>query len=118
MVQTDRGKQDMDAIRDQVAAMEHEEIDLRAKRLAEMADAYGRAIGSGIISSLLGIGLTGVIGFLIFRAEAARRREDWLQGGALGSPRPCSAISRPSSLGTTFWDTCANIWTPTRAPFS
>ena len=38
--------------------MEHEEIDLRAKRLAEMADAYGRAIGSGIISSLLGIGLT------------------------------------------------------------
>ena len=80
-VQTDRGRQDMDAIRDQISAMEHEEIDLRAKRLAEMADAYGRAIGSGIISSLLGIGLTAVIGFLIFRAEGARRREDWLQGG-------------------------------------
>src|ERR1700722_10445075 len=84
LVQTDRGKQDMDAIRDQVAAMEREEIDLRAKRLAEKADAYWRAIVSGIISSLLGIGLTGVIGFLIFRAEAARRREDWLQGGRVG----------------------------------
>ncbi len=59
VVQTDRGKQDMDAVRDQVSAMEREEIDLRAKRLAEMADAYGRAIGSGMISSLLGIGLTG-----------------------------------------------------------
>jgi CHASE3 domain sensor protein len=76
VVQSDRGKQDMDAIRDQVSAMEREEIDLRAKRLAEMADAYSRAIFSGIISSLLGIGLTGVIGFLIFRAESARRKED------------------------------------------
>ena len=44
VVQSDRGKQDMDAIRDQVSAMEQEEIDLRAKRLAEMADAYWRAI--------------------------------------------------------------------------
>ncbi len=84
VVQSDRGKQDMDAIRDQVSAMEHEEIDLRAKRLAEMADAYWRAIVSGIISSLLGLGLTGVVGFLILRYEAARRREDWLQTGRVG----------------------------------
>ena len=84
VVQSDRGKQDMDAIRDQVSAMEHEEIDLRAKRLAEMADAYWRAIVSGIISSLLGLGLTGVVGFLILRSEAARRREDWLQTGRVG----------------------------------
>ncbi|MGA9946967.1 MAG: CHASE3 domain-containing protein, partial [Xanthobacteraceae bacterium] len=68
VVQTDRGEQDMDAIRDQVSAMEHEEIDLRAKRLAEMADAYWRAIVSGIVSSFLGLGLTGIVGFLIFRA--------------------------------------------------
>ena len=84
VVQTDRGKQDMDAIRDEVSAMEHEEIDLRAKRLAEMADAYWRAIAGGIISSLLGLGLTGVVGFLILRNEAARRREDWLQTGRVG----------------------------------
>ena len=84
VVQSDRGKQDMDAIRDQVAAMEREEIDLRAKRLAEMADAYWRAILGGIISSLLGLALTGVVGFLILRNEAARRREDWLQTGRVG----------------------------------
>ena len=84
VVQSDRGKQDMDAIRDQVAAMEREEIDLRAKRLEEMADAYWRAIVGGIISSLLGLGLTGVVGFLILRSEAARRREDWLQTGRVG----------------------------------
>src|ERR1700735_3183478 len=83
-VQSDRGKQDMDAIRDSVSAMEHEEIDLRAKRLAEMGDAYWRAILGGIVSSLLGLGLTGVVGFLIVRSEAARRREDWLQTGRVG----------------------------------
>ncbi len=98
-VQTDRGKQDMDAIRDQISAMEHEEIELRAKRLAEMADAYWRAIFSGIISSLLGIGLTGVIGFLIFRAEAARRREDWLQGGRVGLSKAMLGDQPTEQLG-------------------
>jgi CheY-like chemotaxis protein/signal transduction histidine kinase/CHASE3 domain sensor protein len=99
VVQTDRGKQDMDAIRDQVSAMEREEIDLRAKRLAEMADAYWRAIVSGIVSSLLGIGLTGVIGFLIFRAEAARRREDWLQGGRVGLSKAMLGDQQTEQLG-------------------
>jgi signal transduction histidine kinase/DNA-binding response OmpR family regulator/CHASE3 domain sensor protein len=84
VVQTDRGKEEMDAIRTDISAMEQEEIDLRAKRLAEMADAYWRAILGGIISSLLGLGLTGVVGFLILRSEAARRREDWLQTGRVG----------------------------------
>jgi CHASE3 domain sensor protein len=99
VVQSDRGKQDMDAIRDQVSAMEREEIDLRAKRLAEMADAYGRAIGSGIVSSLLGIALTGVIGFLIFRAEAARRKEDWLQGGRVGLSKAMLGDQPTEQLG-------------------
>jgi CHASE3 domain sensor protein len=99
VVQTDRGKQDMDAIRDQVSAMEREEIDLRTKRLAEMADAYSRAIFSGIISSLLGIGLTGVIGFLIFRAEAARRKEDWLQGGRIGLSKAMLGDQPTEQLG-------------------
>ncbi len=84
VVQSGRGKEDMDAIRADVSAMEHEEVDRRATRLAEMADAYWRAIVSGAISSLLGLGLTGVVAFLIFRAEAARRKEDWLQAGRVG----------------------------------
>jgi signal transduction histidine kinase/DNA-binding response OmpR family regulator/CHASE3 domain sensor protein len=99
VVQTDRGKQDMDAIRDQVLAMEHEEIDLRAKRLAEMADAYWRAIAGGIISSLLGLGLTGVVGFLILRNEAARRREDWLQTGRVGLSKAMLGDQPVNQLG-------------------
>jgi CHASE3 domain sensor protein len=54
VVQSDRGKQDMDVIRDQVSAMEREEIDLRAKRLAEMADAYGRAIAAASFPAFSG----------------------------------------------------------------
>jgi signal transduction histidine kinase/DNA-binding response OmpR family regulator/CHASE3 domain sensor protein len=84
VVQSDRGKQDMDEIRAAVSTMVREEIGLRGKRLDEMADAYWRAIVSGIVSSLLGLGLTGIVGFLIFREQAARRREDWLQGGRVG----------------------------------
>ena len=99
VVQSDRGKRDMDAIRDQVSTMQREEIDLRAKRLAEMADAYSRAIYSGIISSLLGIGLTGVIGFLIFRAEAARRKEDWLQAGRVGLSKAILGDQPTEQLG-------------------
>jgi signal transduction histidine kinase/DNA-binding response OmpR family regulator/CHASE3 domain sensor protein len=84
IVQSDRGKQVMDEIRAEVSTMQREEIGLREARLAEMTEAYWRAIASGIISSLLGLGLTGVVGFLIFRAEAARRRADWLQTGRVG----------------------------------
>src|SRR6202046_5216213 len=98
-VQTDRGKQDMDAIRDAVSAMEHEEIDLRAKRLADMADAYWSSILTGVISSLLGLGLTGVVGFLILRSEAARRREDWLQTGRVGLSKAMLGAQPINQLG-------------------
>ncbi len=84
VVETNRGKEEMDAIRAQVSAMVQEEIGLREQRLVEMADAYQKAIVSGALSSLLGLALTGVVGFLIFRAESARRRQDWLQIGRAG----------------------------------
>jgi CheY-like chemotaxis protein/signal transduction histidine kinase/CHASE3 domain sensor protein len=87
VVNSDRGKAEMDAIRGQLAAMGDEEANLRARRLAEMNDAYGTALGSAVISSVLGILLTAIVGFLIRRATLMRRHEDWLQSGqvALGS---------------------------------
>ncbi len=99
VVQSGRGKQEMEEIRADVSVMEHEEIGMRAKRLEEMADAYWRAIVSGIVSSLLGIGLTGVVGFLIFRAEAARRREDWLQAGRVGLSKAMLGDQPTEQLG-------------------
>jgi CheY-like chemotaxis protein/signal transduction histidine kinase/CHASE3 domain sensor protein len=84
IVNTDRGKVEMDAIRSQLAAMARIEADLRDKRVAEMNDAYKTALASGILSGLLGITLTVVVGYLIRRTNAARKREEWLQSGHVG----------------------------------
>ena len=84
MVNTDRGKAEMDAIRIQLSAMDHIETDLRDKRLAEMNAAYKTALASGILSGLLGVILTIVVGYLIRRAAVARRRDGWLQSGHVG----------------------------------
>jgi signal transduction histidine kinase/DNA-binding response OmpR family regulator/CHASE3 domain sensor protein len=84
IVTTDRGKAEMDMIRTQIAAMDQEEAELREKRLAEMSDAYKTALLSGVLSALLGVVLTGVVGFLIRRATLARQLQDWHQSGQVG----------------------------------
>jgi signal transduction histidine kinase/DNA-binding response OmpR family regulator/CHASE3 domain sensor protein len=84
VVTTDRGKIEMDAIRTQLAAMAQVEADLRDRRLSEMNDAYKTALVSGLLSGLLGVVLTGVVGFLIRRTTLARRQEDWLRSGHMG----------------------------------
>ena len=84
IVNTDRGKAEMDAIRAQLSAMDHIEADLRDKRLAEMNAAYKTALVSGVLSGLLGVILTIIVGYLIRRAAIARRRDGWLQSGHVG----------------------------------
>ena len=81
IVNSDRGKLEMDAIRAQITAMGQEEAELRSGRLSEMNEAYRTAIVSGFLSGVLGILLTATIGFLIRRATLARRKEEWLQSG-------------------------------------
>lgn len=84
VVNSDRGKTEMDAIRAQLANMGQEEARLRSARLAEMDNAYSTALTSGVLSGILGILLTATIGVLMRRATLARRREDWLQSGQVG----------------------------------
>ncbi len=83
IVNSDRGKAEMDAIRAQLDAVAQEETSTRVKRLAEMKEAQATALASGLLSGLLGIFLTATIGFLIRRATMARRREEWLQKGQI-----------------------------------
>ena len=84
VVTSDRGKIEMDAIRVQIGAMQQEEVRLREIRLAEMARAYRTAWISVILSTLLGIILTLVVGFLIHRTATIRQRQQWLQAGKVG----------------------------------
>ncbi len=81
VVNTDRGKMEMDAIRTQIAQMALEEENVRSKRLAEMDNAYKTALGTALLSSLTGMLLTLAVGLLIHKAMRARQREEWLQSG-------------------------------------
>ena len=99
VVNSDRGKIEMDAIRTHVMAMAQEEAALRSKRLAEMNDAQKTALASGLLSGLLGILLTVAIGFLIRRATLVRRREEWLQSGQVGLASAMIGDQRIEQLG-------------------
>ena len=84
VVDTDRGKIEMDAIRRQIEAMRNEEDRQRDLRLSEMEIAYRTALLSGVLSSLLGAVLTLAVFYLIRRANRAQAREEWLQAGQVG----------------------------------
>ncbi|HUD29942.1 MAG TPA: CHASE3 domain-containing protein, partial [Novosphingobium sp.] len=81
LVDTDRGKIEMDEVRTQLSSMRQEEARLRAMRIEEMAAAYQSAWVSGVLSCFLGIVLTLVIGLLIRRATLATEQRQWLQAG-------------------------------------
>ncbi|MES2035734.1 MAG: response regulator [Pseudomonadota bacterium] len=84
MVTSDRGKVEMDAIRDGLDVMRREESRLRQLRLAEMEDAYSTALTSGVLSALLGGALTIAVFTLIRRSTRSRARQAWLQSGHVG----------------------------------
>lgn len=84
MVNSDRGKIEMDAVRAQIAAMSGAELEVRLDRLAEMENAQKTARLSTLLSGLLGIALTAAIALLIRKATIVRRRDEWLQAGQVG----------------------------------
>jgi len=83
VVITDRGKQAMDDLRENLAAMKREEARVRGLRQEEMNAAHRVAIVSGIMTALLGIALSTGITWLIRRAQNLRRQQEWFQAGKL-----------------------------------
>ncbi|MGA1834325.1 response regulator [Rhizobium wenxiniae] len=108
IVNSDRGKVAMDAVRGQLSAMSREEAVLRAKRLEEMNNAYGTALLSSVLAGILGILLTIAIGVLIRRSTLARRREEWLQAGNLGLASAMMGDQRTEQLGGSILTYLAN----------
>lgn len=80
----ERGKAEMDAIRNVISELREEERELRAERLDAMHNAYRVAFITSALAGALGIALTIIIGALIRKATLARRREQWLQGAQVG----------------------------------
>jgi len=99
LVNSDRGKAEMDAVREQLTAMRQEETRLRMLRLAEMDSAYTTAFASSVLAGLLGILLTVAIAFLMRQATLSRRRQDWLQSGEVGLNAAVTGDRRIEDLG-------------------
>ncbi|MDE1152678.1 MAG: response regulator [Micavibrio sp.] len=99
VVLTDRGKIAMDQVRDIANNMEREEDRLRDLRIAEMADAFRVAIGSGILTGLLGALMATGVAILVRRSSITRRRQEWLQSGELGLAAVISGERDVTMLG-------------------
>ncbi len=84
VVASDRGKSDMDAVRQAIAGMQAEENQTRQQKLDEMNRAYATAVLSVSVAAIIGVVLSIVITILISRASAQRRRQEWLQAGEAG----------------------------------
>ena len=84
LVNTGRGKDQMEAIRAILASMSGEEALRRRQRLAEASRAYEAAQMTNLLICLLGVILAGMIGGLVRRATLLRQREEWLQAGQAG----------------------------------
>ncbi|HVK11768.1 MAG TPA: CHASE3 domain-containing protein, partial [Gemmataceae bacterium] len=98
-VLTDRGKDAMEDIRGRVEEMEGAEREARGRRIAEMEDAYRVSVASGVLSGLLGVVLSGAVGYLVRRAVVTRRREEWLQSGQVGLAEAAAGERRLDQLG-------------------
>lgn len=95
----EEGRKTMEAIRDQVAKMKEEEVALLKARIAETSTAYRTAVGTGLLTSAVGIALLGFIGYLLRRNALMRRRQDWLQQGQLGLSAAIVGDLRLDQLG-------------------
>ncbi len=99
LVNSDRGKIEMDALRSQLGDMTQEESNLRAQRLADMENAYDTALISSVLAAILGVFLTIAIGVLVRRTTIARRYDEWLRTGHLGLAGAIMGDQRTDQLG-------------------
>ena len=104
VVNSDRGKMEMDAIRAQLGVMGEEEARLRVARVAEMQAAASAATASGVLAALLGMALTLVAGVLIHRAASARQRQAWFQAGQVGLAQAMLGDKTVQQLGDSILD--------------
>ncbi len=84
LVLTDRGKEDMDAIRTLIAEIHSEENIIREQRIQQMRQAFRATLVSSLLTAALGLMLASAVAYLIRRTVISRRREAWLQVGQAG----------------------------------
>lgn len=99
LMRTDRGRTDMEGIRNVVSQLRLEAGEERAQRLGERDASYVVAWVSGIASGAVGIILTLVISALMRNAARVRQREQWLRDAQLGLAASLSGEQPLAQLG-------------------
>lgn len=98
-MRTDRGRSDMDGIRDTVGQMRLEAGEERTQRLRERDTSFVVAWTSGIATGTVGIILTLVISALLRKTALAQKREQWFRDAQLGLGSALSGEQPLAQLG-------------------
>lgn len=98
-MRTDRGRSDMDGIRDTVGQLRLEAGEDRAQALRERDRSFVVAWTSGIATGVVGIILTLIISALLRKTALAQKREQWLRDAQLGLGSAVSGEQPLAQLG-------------------
>ncbi len=98
-MRTDRGRSDMDGIRDTVGQLRLEAGEDRAQALRERDRSFVVAWTSGIATGVVGIILTLIISVLLRRTVLTQKREQWLRDAQLGLGTAVSGEQPLAQLG-------------------
>ncbi len=110
VVVTDKGKNEMDAVRAILTNMQQSEDELRFRRIQETDKAYRTAIISVVMAALLGAFMSVIVAGLMRRAATMRRRQDWLQTGQLGLSDAVAGEQRVEALAENILSFLANYF--------
>ncbi|HYD17195.1 MAG TPA: response regulator [Patescibacteria group bacterium] len=99
MVGTNGGRADMAAARKLSEELMADIRQARAAAIEERTGAFKIALATGIVTGALGVVLSIVIGVVMLRSAAARRRLAWLQAGELGLTNALAGQQRVEQLG-------------------
>lgn len=99
LMSTDRGRSDMEGIRDTVSKLRIEAGEERSQRLEDRDNSYVIAWASGLASGAVGIILTLIISALMRKAAMAQRREQWVRDAQLGLAEAAAGEQALSELG-------------------
>lgn len=99
VVVEDRGRELMRQIRTKVEELERSERSVREQRLEEMARAYQTAIVGGLVTTLIGLILAALVGYLLRQAMLRRARQEWVQSGQIQLSRAMGGDPTYEELG-------------------
>jgi CHASE3 domain sensor protein len=83
LVVADRGRELMTRIREKVESMQQVVRRLRVLRIVEMDRAYQVAVTTRLLITLVGVAISGVVGYLLRHTMLLRARQNWLQSGQI-----------------------------------